>query len=389
MVFWIALGVLSLIAVAALIWPLTRQQQSMLEWQSGAQAIYADQLKEVERDVKRGLIRVDDAQAAVLEIKRRMLAVSRGQEGGAELSRRAGRNVVVLTALAAPLIAMTIYFTIGAPGTPSLAFADRQEEQTNAAEISDLTTRLLERLTTDPEGGPTEGWVLLAQTYMRMGQYEDAVNAIGNVVERPDVTSAIMSQYAEALVAREDGIVTPKAARAIDRAREINPDNPAAVYYKAIFLDQSGDGPAAHDLLVAHLNSADTFAPWMEVFVAQANQIGEAMGRPLIDLASFAPMVQQDAPGPTASDMAAASDMSEQDRSAFIRSMVERLATRLESEPDDLDGWMRLAKAYGVLGEVESSRNAFLRANDLAENLSSDDPRLSVIAAGIANTDDR
>lgn len=386
MVFWVILGVLSVIAIATLILPLVRQHHSTLDWQTGALAIYADQLKEVETDAKRGLIPPDDAQAAKLEIKRRMLAVNRGEKGGTQTSNRVGRGVVLLAGFATPMLAAAIYFAIGAPGTPSLAFAARQEERANAAEVSDLTDRLLQRLTTDPDGGPTEGWVLLAQTYMRMGQYEDAVSAIENVVERPDVTSAILSQHAEALIAAENGIVTPKAMRAIDRAREINPDNPAAVYYKAIALDQSGDGTAAHDLLVARLNSADGFAPWMEVFVAQANQFGEALGRPRIDLASFAPMMRQDAPGPTASDMAAASDLSEEDRSAFIRSMVERLATRLEAEPDDLDGWMRLAKAYGVLGEKENSRNAYLRARDLAKNLNSNDPRLPEIAAGIAKT---
>lgn len=384
MAFWITLGVLSVIAIATLIWPLMRQHQSTLDWQSGALAIYADQLKEVETDAQRGLIPSDDAQAAKLEIKRRMLAVNRGEQGGTQTASHAGRSVILLAAFATPMLAAAIYFAIGAPGTPSQAFAERQDERTNAAEVADLTNRLLKRLSTDPDGGPTEGWVLLAQTYMRMGQYDDAVNAIATVVERPDVTSAILSQYAEAQIAAENGIVTPKAMRAIDQSREINLDNPAAVYYKAIALDQSGDGTAAHDLLVARLNSADGFTPWMEVFVAQANQIGETLGRPRIELASFAPMMRQDAPGPTASDMAAAADLSKEDRSAFIRSMVERLATRLETEPDDLDGWMRLAKAYGVLGENENSRNAYLRAKDLAKNLNSNDPRLPEIAAGIA-----
>ena len=42
--------------------------------------------------------------------------------------------------------------------------------------------------------------------------------------------------------------------------------------------------------------------------------------------------------GPTAADIAAAQAMSGEDRAAFIRSMVERLASRLESQPEDLDG---------------------------------------------------
>lgn len=387
MMFWIILGVLSIIAMLFLIVPLRHRDQPTREWQSEALAVYADQLTEVQSEAQRGLIPVDDAQAAIVEIKRRMLAVNRDQKSGTKTSDQGGRGVLGLAALATPLLAAALYFSIGAPGTPSLAFAERQEERSEAAEVTELTTRLLNRLTSDPDGGEAEGWNLLAQAYMRMGQYEDAEKAFAVLADRPDVTSSTLSQYAEALIARENGIVTPKALRMIDRARSLSPDNPAAVYYKAVALEQSGESSAAHDLLVARLNSADGFAPWMEVFVGQANAIGQTLGRPRIDLASFAPMMRQAVPGPSAADMAAASDLSEEDRSDFIRSMVARLAARLESEPDDLDGWMRLAKAYGVLGEDESARNAYLRAGELAETLNSDDPRLPVIAAGITGSE--
>jgi len=387
MMFWVILGVLSTISMLILIVPLWVASQPTREWQSEALAVYADQLIEIQSEVQRGLIPVDDGKAAIVEIKRRMLAVNRSQKSGMKASDLGGRGVIGLAAVATPLLAAALYFSIGAPGTPSLSFAERQEERSKAAEVSELTTRLLNRLTSDPDGGEAEGWNLLAQAYMRMGQYENAAKAFAVLADRPDVTSSILSQYAEALIARENGVVTPKALRMIDRARVISPDKPAAVYYKAVALNQAGESSAAFDLLVARLNSADGFAPWMEVFVGQANIIGETLGRPRVDLASFAPMMQRDAPGPSAADMAAASDLSEEDRSAFIRSMVARLAARLEAEPDDLDGWMRLAKAYGVLGENDNARNAFLRARDLAESLDSNDPRLPVIAAGITGSE--
>jgi len=255
MMFWIILGVLSILAIAILIVPLRYTDQPTREWQSEALAVYADQLTEVQSEAQRGLIPVDDAQAAIVEIKRRMLAVNRNQNSGTKTSGQGGRGVLVLAALATPLLAAALYFSIGSPGTPSLAFAGRQEERSQAAEVSELTTRLLNRLTSDPDGGAAEGWNLLAQAYMRMGQYEDAAKAFAALADRPDVTSATLSQYAEALIARENGIVTPKALRIIERARVISPDNPAAVYYKAVALDQSGESSAAHDLLVARLNS--------------------------------------------------------------------------------------------------------------------------------------
>lgn len=388
MVFWIILAVLGLIAAAILALPLLRVSRGEPGWQEGALAIYADQLKEVEADATRGVITSDEAQAATIEIKRRILAVSRAEVEPSDLAagtNGGGRGLIAAVAVVTPLAAFAIYMGLGAPGTPSLAFADRQEEQQEAAEIAELTNRLLNRLRADPDGGPTQGWVLLAQTYMRMGRYPDASEALAVVVERPEADSAIWSQYAEALIAKENGVITPLANRAIERAVEMDPTNPAGTYYKALSLEQAGQGEAAHDLLTERLYAEQGFAPWMELFVMQANRIGQALGRESIDLASFAPVSPPQAPGPTEADVAAAAEMSEEDRAAFVRSMVARLAQRLEDEPNDLDGWIRLANAYDVLGEAAKSKEAYLRARELAKDLSPDDPRLPQIAAGIEN----
>ncbi|MDH5488550.1 MAG: c-type cytochrome biogenesis protein CcmI, partial [Rhodospirillaceae bacterium] len=46
------------------------------------------------------------------------------------------------------------------------------------------------------------------------------------------------------------------------------------------------------------------------------------------------------------------------DQQEMIRSMVERLAARLQENPDDLEGWVRLERAYQVLGEAEKALGA-------------------------------
>ena len=57
--------------------------------------------------------------------------------------------------------------------------------------------------------------------------------------------------------------------------------------------------------------------------------------------------------------------MSAGDRQQMIRSMVQRLADRLEDEPDDLKGWQRLARTYEVLGEIEKAMDAQARIKAL------------------------
>jgi len=143
-------------------------------------------------------------------------------------------------------------------------------------------------------------------------------------------------------------------------------------------MAQKGEEPSAHALLLSHLEAADGFAPWMEAFVAQANQIAQTLGRDPISLADYAPIANGVA-GPTADDVAAAGEMSADDRGAFIRSMVERLAARLEEDPEDLDGWLRLANAYRVLGEQPQAVTAYERASTLLSDLAPGDPRHQVV----------
>jgi cytochrome c-type biogenesis protein CcmH len=69
---------------------------------------------------------------------------------------------------------------------------------------------------------------------------------------------------------------------------------------------------------------------------------------------------------PSPSDLDAAAKMSDSERQAFIEGMVAKLAERLKAEPDDLDGWLRLAKAYSVLGKRDEARDAWAKAAGLA-----------------------
>ncbi len=74
-------------------------------------------------------------------------------------------------------------------------------------------------------------------------------------------------------------------------------------------------------------------------------------------------------PGPDASQVAAAAQMAPGDRNNMIESMVARLAQRMADNGSDVDGWLRLIKAYTVLGERDKALTAAATArNALAGN---------------------
>lgn len=361
---------LALLAVAFVLLPL-RGGRDVIE-HDGSKAILIDQLAEVTRDEDRGLISKVEAQAAQLEIKRRILAIARdGQRAGAAIG---GSRVLWVAALFVPLFAGGYYASFGSPNIASMPFAERGEELSEQRDILELTQRLSERLNADPDGGPIEGWVLLGQTYMRMGRSSDAAVAFETATQRDGAPSAAYSMLAEALMIESDGIVTPKASRVIGQALALDPLNPAATYYRAIGLVQSDEEGSAHDLLTARLSSAQGTAPWVQTFVDEANRIGSRIGRdPLDAILPTAPR------GPTAADIEAVGEMSEEDRAAFIQSMVARLAGQLEDNPDDIDGWLRLGNAYLVLGQSADARTAFLRADGLVDTIPNGDPRRALI----------
>ena len=70
------------------------------------------------------------------------------------------------------------------------------------------------------------------------------------------------------------------------------------------------------------------------------------------------------APALRSEDAQAIQAMPEADRAAMIRTMVERLAQRLKENPNDREGWLRLARAYDVLGEKEKANAARARAGE-------------------------
>lgn len=357
---FVGLGALALLFMLL---PLLGESGATEDRDAGSMAVLRDQLAEIDRDQARGLISENEARDASIEVKRRLLALSNAATVQKRPTARGGWAVAVAIVVVGGS-GVGLYSKFGEPEVPSMPFAERAAEREASAQIVELAEELRSRLLASENGGPHDGWVLLGQTYMRMNNFSGAVEALSVATSLPEANSATFSQAAEAIIASENGVVTPPAQAAIDRAVELDPLNPAAVYYQAISLDQAGRTATAYEVLVDRVAQETEITPWMEFFVARINLIGGRLGRPPVG-----PMMllssAEGAPGPNADQVAAAADMSPEEREAFVRSMVDRLAARLQEEPDDLDGWLRLANAYRVLGDDDAARNALSQAEPL------------------------
>jgi cytochrome c-type biogenesis protein CcmH len=212
---------------------------------------------------------------------------------------------------------------------------------------------LAEHLQENPEN--LEGWALLTRAYRNLGEWNFAVESWRRVLLLKGETASAQdwAQMAALLVQNAEGQVTPRAEEVARRALRIDPDEPEARHLLALAKAQNGDLAGAVEAWEEILEKAPPGAEWRP---AIAQYLATARAR------MAAPQT-----GPSSEEVAAAAAMNPDERAAMIEGMVEGLAARLEDQPDDPQGWLRLARAYGVLGRKDDARSALNQAEERAE----------------------
>jgi cytochrome c-type biogenesis protein CcmH len=353
--FWVVAGLLILVALGALLRPLVSRAGRGAGEAEAAVAMFRRQLADIDTELGQGRLASDEAAAARTEITRRMLAAAdREREeialAGAnptEASWRVGAAVGVAGLL--PAAALAIYFAVGAPAAinrPVAAGTARGAGPHDVTELAAAADQLKARLELAPDH--PEGWVLLGRTLASLQRFDEAREAYGRAIAFKPDDPPLHAELGEVLVFAAGGTVTPAAEAEFAKSG----NDPRARFYGAEATLQRGDAAAASTALRALLADSPADAPWRKLVAARLAEI--APGEPSGGVKNPA--------GPTPQDIAEARSMSAEERQAMIRSMVERLATRLEQNPDDKEGWARLARAYDVLGESDKAQAARARA---------------------------
>ena len=361
MLLWIAIALLTGAASLAVLLPLVRGRRAGAA--PDAVAVYKDQLREIEAEAAQGVLAPAEAEAARAEVARRLLAAARAEaRTGSQAERSAAgapgpaaaaarRRVAALVGLVGiPALALALYARLGAPGLPDEPLQARLQQRPENQDLATLIGRVEAHLAANPEDG--RGWEVLAPVYLRVGRAADAVRAYENAIRRLGATPARETGLGEALVFREGGVVTQAARAAFEQALKAEAKDPKARYYLAWAKAQDGDLPAAVADWRALLAEAPPDAPWASVVEARLAQAEQAMGQ--------GPERQAEArlsPGPSAEQVAAGA-MDEAARRDMIQGMVARLAERLKTETQDVEGWLRLVRAYAVLDERDKAREA-------------------------------
>jgi cytochrome c-type biogenesis protein CcmH len=212
-----------------------------------------------------------------------------------------------------------------------------------------LVLRVEEHLKADAKD--VRGWEVLAPAYVRQRRFDDAVNAWSQAIALGGENAARLAARGEARVFAAGSIV-PEARDDFSKAVELDPLEPRAQYYLGVAEVEAGKKDAAIARWKKLLGAAPKDAPWRAGLEAELSQVENP------DKAAAT------APGPNAAQVGAAASMSPEERQKMIEGMVGGLAARLEKSPNDIEGWLRLIRAYGVLGKKPEAQAALAKARE-------------------------
>jgi cytochrome c-type biogenesis protein CcmH len=216
-------------------------------------------------------------------------------------------------------------------GQPFVKIINNAPSQT---QIEDVVAKLKTRLIENPKEAET--WRMLGWVEFNASRYQESQNAYVKAVEIDPSNSDYQSAMAEAMVQVAKGVITTEAQKIFSDVLTKNPKEARSRFYNAMAREQAGDQKAALDLWLAMLKDAKPSDGWREEVTRHADGLAKALGQQ-----SLALEILKQKPD---------------DQLDMIKGMVAGLATKMENDPQNVEGWIKLMRAYMVLKEPEKAK---------------------------------
>lgn len=376
---WIAIGFLCVLTTLVLLRPLLRKVENEASRADFDITVYRDQLKEVDRDLAEGLLSEDQAEAARTEIKRRMLAASEDDTDDKTGGGGKGLHLLAKALVVAILLgSVGVYAYLGSPeyadqplATRDARFVQKPQQTDQPGSMEEAIAQLAARMETTPDD--LNGWLMLGRSYIEIDRFEDAAKAYAEALRVSQGDPDIASNLGEVLVMIGKGQVGGEPQKVFEKALKANPLAYKARFYLALGKAQAGQHKEAVQDWADLIAISPPDAPWLSVTYEQMAAVAKGLGidpatvkpsQTAMDLAAKYPETLKPlappegegrAPALSQEEREAISEMTPAEQEEMIRGMVQNLADRLKDNPDDVDGWMRLARSYDVLGETEKA----------------------------------
>jgi cytochrome c-type biogenesis protein CcmH len=220
--FWTIAALLAAGAVALIVYPLlARRVRTGVSSDALNTSLYAEQLAELDADLRNGAITRHEYDVASRELKGRLVEdVGDAQERPPATQ---SRLAAVAVGLAVPACAIGIYLLVGNPQLLGPQQAADPTSELTPHQIEAMVERLAERMKTDT--GNVEGWMLLARSYAAFGRHRESADAYANAVRLRPGDAQLLADYADALGMTLGRKLEGEPEKLVSRALEIDPRN--------------------------------------------------------------------------------------------------------------------------------------------------------------------
>ncbi|MCU7932642.1 MAG: c-type cytochrome biogenesis protein CcmI [Candidatus Thiodiazotropha sp. (ex Codakia rugifera)] len=253
--FWIITAGLIVLAMAFVALPLLRKHvETGVTTNELNLSVFKQQLAELDADLEAGNLEQNRYDAARKDLEKELLTDISGELKTTETAV-SGRTMA-LSALLIPLAAVFLYQAIGSPeiihrlaeqpgGMPTKASPSQSQpgNTQNLPPMEELVKRLAAKLQEQPDN--QEGWVMLGRSYMAMNNPSAAINAYERAIQLNDQNVALLLAYSEAIASTNGNDFSGRAAPMIDKAYQLEPNNPNVLWISGILAYQRSEFKSA------------------------------------------------------------------------------------------------------------------------------------------------
>jgi cytochrome c-type biogenesis protein CcmH len=237
-------------------------------------AVYRDQLRELEADLRGGVLDADQHEKARREIEARLLA-DVGGDAPAESPPRS-RAAALALGLFVPACALAVYFAVGNPrALAPEASQDLARHGVSSEQFEALVARLAARLKENPEDA--EGWAMLGRSYAVLGRFPESAEAYAQAAERTPRDAQLLTDWADALAMAQGRNLEGEPEKLLARALAIDPINVKALMLAGTAAFNKKDYRGAVRLwerILAAVPSDSEVADRVRASVAEARALG-------------------------------------------------------------------------------------------------------------------
>jgi cytochrome c-type biogenesis protein CcmH len=216
--FWLAAGLLLLVALAFLLIPVLRGRKAQTEEDRTSLnvALYQERLDELESQRASGTLTAEHYEDGRAEAARELLADTEDADNGR--ASRLGKVLPLAAAVLVPLLGFGLYLHWGASDKVELTRELREQPRS----IEEMTSRLERVVEAQPESA--EGWYFLGRTYMAQDRPADAARAYEQAVKRGGREPELLGQWAQALYFASQKKLTPEVKALTEEALKADPN---------------------------------------------------------------------------------------------------------------------------------------------------------------------